>query len=64
MASGNVLLIFFMLATLAVLTVGIVLMMRGGKLNQTYGNKLMSLRVVLQACALVVLAVLYLASQS
>jgi len=54
-----VLVIFFMLATLAVLLAGVILMMKGGKLNQKYGNKLMVARVALQALAIAALALGY-----
>jgi len=51
--------IFFMIATLAVLVTGITLMAFGGKLNKKYSNKLMTLRIALQAVALVALALMY-----
>jgi len=54
-----VLVIVFMLATLAVLLAGVILMMRGGKLNQKYSNKLMVARVALQGMALAALALGY-----
>lgn len=44
------------LATLAVLTTGLIGMARGGDFNQRYGNKLMRWRVGLQAVAIVFLA--------
>ncbi|MFO1190524.1 MAG: HIG1 domain-containing protein, partial [Alphaproteobacteria bacterium] len=37
-----------MVATLLVLLVGLVAMLRGGKFNQRYGNKLMRLRILMQ----------------
>lgn len=58
----NVLLILAMLATVAVLFTGIIGFLRGGAFNARYGNKLMRARVGLQAAALVILAVLFLAS--
>lgn len=51
--------VIFIAATLLVLIVGIVFMSFGGKLNEKYGNKLMALRVTLQALALLALALLY-----
>ena len=51
--------IFFMIATLAVLVTGITLMAFGGKLNKKYSNKLMTLRIALQAVALMALALMY-----
>tara|TARA_B100000989_G_scaffold277595_1_gene238676 strand:- start:215 stop:406 length:192 start_codon:yes stop_codon:yes gene_type:complete len=59
---GNILLIIVMLATLIVLVVGIVSMARGGDANRKYGNKLMTMRVALQAAALALLGVLFLLS--
>ena len=47
-------------AVLVVLAVGIVAMFRGGEFNRKYGNKLMRLRVALQALA-VLLMVLFVA---
>lgn len=47
-----------MLATLGVLIAGIVVMARGGETNQKYGNKMMVLRVALQAMAIALVAVL------
>ncbi len=58
MIFGSILLIGLMLAVAAVLVTGITLMTRGGEANRKYGNKLMMLRVVLQAAALAVMAVL------
>ncbi len=59
---GNILLIIVMVATLIVLVVGIVSMARGGDANRKYGNKLMTMRVALQAAALALLGVLFLLS--
>ncbi|MGH6719960.1 MAG: twin transmembrane helix small protein [Alphaproteobacteria bacterium] len=47
-----------LLATLGVLFAGVIVMARGGELNRKYGNKLMRLRVAVQATA-VVLFVLF-----
>lgn len=41
-----------MLATLAILIVGMVAMTRGGAFNEKYGNKLMRARVFMQGIAL------------
>lgn len=63
---GNVvfiLLAILMLATAGVLIAGIVVMVKGGKTNEKYGNKMMTLRVMLQGGALAMLGVLYLISQ-
>jgi len=40
------------LATLGVLATGIVSMLRGGEFNRRHGNRLMRLRVLLQAIAI------------
>ena len=54
----TVLLFVAMLATLAVLVVGVAGFFRGGEFNRKYGNRLMRARVALQALALVLLALL------
>jgi len=45
-----------MAAVLATLITGVVGMARGGEFNRLYGNKLMRLRVILQAVAIAFLA--------
>ncbi len=50
-----VLAVLAMLSVLAVLFTGIIGMIRGGEFNAKWGNKLMRLRVALQALALVLL---------
>ena len=57
-AAGTVILLGLMAATLVVLMIGIGVMARGGEVNRKYSNKLMTLRVVLQGCALIVVALL------
>ncbi len=52
-----------MLATVTVLVIGIVGMAKGGEFNQKYGNKLMNLRVLLQAVALLFLALAIITQQ-
>lgn len=59
MEIGNLLLIIAMAAVTIVLITGIFLMARGGEANRKYSNKLMVMRVVLQAVALVILGVLF-----
>ncbi len=56
------LLIVALLATLGVLFAGLVVMSRGGEVNRKYGNVLMRWRVILQFTALVLLALIMLAS--
>ncbi len=48
-------------AVLAALVAGIVAMVRGGEFNKKYSNKLMRLRIGLQALALVLFALFMLA---
>lgn len=62
MQTLNILLVVFMLATLAVLGTGIVGFLRGGEFNRRWGNQLMRARVALQAVAIVILAILFLAN--
>ena len=49
----TILMIVAMMATLGVVIVGVISMARGGTFNQRNANKLMRLRVALQATALV-----------
>ena len=63
MGIGGVLLVVLMVALLAVLTVGVVLMGRGGEANKKYGNRLMMARVGLQAAVLLLLAMLFVSSR-
>lgn len=44
-----------MLATLASLVVGLIVMAKGGEVNKKYSNKLMSYRVWLQAATILAL---------
>jgi Hypoxia induced protein conserved region len=53
-----ILLIILMLATAGALVAGLVVMVRGGKVSLKYSNKMMQLRVLLQALALAVFALL------
>ncbi len=48
---------FTLAAVLATLAVGVVSMFRGGGFNAKYSNKLMRLRVILQAVALALFAI-------
>ncbi len=45
--------------TFGVLVAGLGIMMFGGKLNKKFATKLMSLRVIFQACAIFFLALAY-----
>jgi hypothetical protein len=53
-----ILLIALMGATVVALVVGLIVMVRGGKVNLRHSNKLMQLRVLLQALALAAFALL------
>ncbi len=55
------LVIAFALATLSVLVVGVISMVRGGEFNKRNANKLMRARVVLQGITLALLAITFLA---
>ncbi len=59
--AGVFLLIGLMIATVAVLVAGIIIMARGGEANRKYGNKMMVARVTLQGAALVVVVLLLMA---
>lgn len=48
------------LATLGVLATGVVTMLRGGEFNRKHGNRLMRLRVLLQAVAVGLIGLLLL----
>lgn len=57
---GEIFLLLAMLAVSIVLVSGVVLMMRGGEVNQKYGIKLMSLRVAFQGIALGIMGIMFL----
>ena len=57
-SAAFILLIALMLATVVALVTGLVVMVRGGKVRFKYSNKLMQLRVLLQALALAAFALL------
>jgi Hypoxia induced protein conserved region len=63
MTTLNVLLVIFMVATVAVLLVGIVGFFLGGEFNRKYGNILMRWRVGLQAATLLLLGLLFMMSR-
>ena len=58
-----IMMVLAMLATISVLVIGIFGMVKGGEFNQKYGNKLMNLRVLLQAVALLFLALAIITQQ-
>jgi hypothetical protein len=55
-----IIVIGLMIATLLVMIGGIFIMAKGGEANQKHGNKLMTLRVTLQALTLISFAILIL----
>ena len=57
---GFILLVLAMAATLGVLFVGLFSMARGGEFNRRNSNKLMRLRIICQAAALAIFALLML----
>ena len=52
-----------MVLVLTVLGIGIISMIKGGKFNKKYGNKLMRARIILQGIALGLIALAFFASQ-
>jgi|GEM_PF-1527323 len=58
---ASVLVVLLLLAVTGVLVAGVVLMGVGGKLNEKYSNRLMTLRVTLQALTIFLLAALFMA---
>lgn len=57
------LMVVAMVATLGALGMGLYSMTRGGEFNEKYGNKLMQLRVALQAAALLLFGLAMLAGK-
>ena len=58
MGSMQIILVLFMIATLVVVVVGVIAMAVNGKLNKNHSNKLMRLRVLFQAVAILVFVLL------
>ena len=54
----QIILVLFMAATLAIVVIGVVAMAVNGKLNKNHSNKLMRLRVLFQAIAILVFVVI------
>jgi hypothetical protein len=54
------LVLLFMGITLLVLITGLIVMIKGGKLNKKWGNKLMVLRVAAQAIAIGLVGLIFL----
>ena len=58
MGSMQIILVIFMVATLAVVVVGVIAMAVNGKLNKNHSNKLMRLRVLFQAIAVLIFVII------
>ena len=58
MGAMQIILVLFMIATLVVVVVGVIAMAVNGKLNKNHSNKLMRLRVLFQAVAILVFVIL------
>ena len=58
MGTMQIILVLFMIATLVVVIVGVIAMAINGKLNKNHSNKLMRLRVLFQAVAILVFVLL------
>ena len=58
MSSMQIILVLFMAATLAVVVIGGIAMAINGKLNKNHSNKLMRLRVLFQAIAILVFVII------
>ena len=56
---GPIILVLLLILTFGVLVAGIILMGIGGKANAKYANRLMSMRVLFQGLALLLLALLF-----
>ena len=58
MGTVQIILVIFMVATLAVVVVGVIAMAVNGKLNKNHSNKLMRLRVLFQAIAVLIFVII------
>ena len=58
MGTMQIILILFMAITLAIVVVGVIAMAVNGKLNKNHSNKLMRLRVLFQAIAILVFVII------
>ena len=58
MSMMQIILVLFMVATLAIVVIGVIAMAVNGKLNKNHSNKLMRLRVLFQALALLVFVII------
>ena len=53
-----IVMIFFMLSALAFVVIGVIAMAVNGKLNKNHSNKLMRLRVLFQAIAVIIFVII------
>jgi len=60
MGSLPIFIFIFMLLTVVVLALGLVSMVTGGKFDEKYSTKLMSLRVLFQAVTIALVALMFL----
>ena len=58
MSSMQIILVLFMAATLFVVVIGVIAMAVNGKLNKNHSNKLMRLRVLFQAIAILIFVII------
>ena len=58
MGTMQIILVLFMAFTLAVVVIGVIAMAVNGKLNKNHSNKLMRLRVLFQAIAILVFVII------
>ena len=58
MGSIQIILVIFMVATLAIVVVGVIAMAVNGKLNKNHSNRLMRLRVLFQAIAVLICVII------
>ena len=58
MSTMQIILVLLMAATLAVVVIGVIAMAVNGKLNRNHSNKLMRLRVLFQAIAILVFVIM------
>ena len=64
MSTMQIILVLFMVATLAVVVVGVIAMAINGKLNRNHSNKLMRLRVLFQALAILIFVIIVLLARN
>jgi hypothetical protein len=58
MGTMQIILVIFMVATLAIVVVGVIAMAVNGKLNKNHSNKLMRLRVLFQSMAVLIFVII------